>query len=225
MGLVCAVLLSSGAVRFWEDRRFRSLQVQTVNPLFPLKSFDETVGRWQTRESAESALDPQIARIAGSSDSLIRTYVDKQTGVSVVVLVLYGRAGSVTAHTPEVCYSSQGYEQLEVFDFDLPGLNQSTTRLRSLLFTKKGGREGAKQEVFYAFRNEGQWSPVVEGRWKALEASPPVFKIMVQRRLAERERRNVHNPCVLFLNEFLPVLERRIRDAEQARGNLLAPAT
>lgn len=224
MGLACALLLSSGAVRFWEDRRFRSLQAQTVNPLFPLKSLDEAVGRWEAKESRESVLDPEIARVAGSSDSLIRTYVDKKTGVAVVVLILYGRAGPVTAHTPEVCYSSQGYDQLEKFDLDLPGTNQGTIRLRSLLFTKKGGQEGAQQEVFYAFRSEGRWSPDVEGRWKTLETNPPVFKIMIQRRLAERERRNVNNPCIQFLAEMLPALERRIREAEQARGNPLAPA-
>ena len=224
MGLACALLLISGAVRFWEDRTFRAIQIQTINPLFPLKSVDETVGRWEAKESRESVLDPEIARVAGSSDSLIRTYVDKKTGVSVVVLVLYGRAGPVTAHTPEVCYTSQGYDQLETFDLDLPGRDQGTSRFRSLVFTKKGGREGSQQEVFYAFRSEGRWSPVVEGRWKALETSPPVFKIMVQRRLADRERRNVNNPCIQFLTEMLPALERRIRAAEQARVNPLAPA-
>ncbi len=224
MGLACALLLCSGAVRFWEDRHFQSIQIQSSIPLFALKSFDETIGRWHAKENTESALDPQIARIAGSTDSLIRTYVDKQTGVSVVVLILYGRAGPVTAHTPEVCYTSQGYDQLETFDFDMPGQTPGSARFRSLLFTKKGGREGTQQEVFYAFRNEGRWAPVVQGTWKTLEANPPVFKIMVQRRLAEQERRNVNNPTVLFLSEMLPVLERRIHAAEQARTNPLAPA-
>jgi Protein of unknown function (DUF3485) len=315
MGLACGLLLVSGVVRFWEDRRVRSLQIQTVSPLFPLKSLDETMGRWHSRESTEAALDEEIARVAGSSDSIIRTYVDRQTGVSVAVLILYGRAGLVTAHTPEVCYASQGYKQREAsvvnldliqrtasgFDFQrIPSVNNVSSiptaarnrvivaevgnvlhfrifdgtgkiivnvdetslktqaraiaelrqslknsgptpqlsnavakiiddarpsQLRSLQFTKEGGREGARQEVFYAFRNEGRWSPDVEGSWKALEASPPVFKIMVQRRLAEGERRDRNNPSFQFLTDMLPVLEDRIRAAEQARQDSLGPAT
>ena len=51
-----------------------------------------------------------MARIAGSSDHTVRTYLDEKSGEQASALILYGKAAVVFAHTPEFCYPAAGYQ-------------------------------------------------------------------------------------------------------------------
>jgi hypothetical protein len=215
MAVACTLMASSGLVRVWQDRRFVAYQSQAILPTFPLKELPEQFGTWKAREGSEHALDPQVARIAGSSDSVIRTYVDKDTGVVLDVLVLHGRAELVSGHTPEVCYPSAGYEPSEEASSISVPLDRGEAIFRSLLYTRKGSAL-ERVEVHYAFRQQGRWSPEVEGNWKALNVDPGLFKVQVQRRVGERERRDLGNPTEQFLSVMLPVLDKRIASAQEA---------
>src|SRR4051812_28043358 len=76
MTLACVFLGGSGAVRAWQDYRFATVQGQVVSSPFPLTDLPTVLGdgEWRVREGAESTLDPEVAQVAGCTDSLIRTY-------------------------------------------------------------------------------------------------------------------------------------------------------
>src|SRR5271157_1338273 len=78
--LICMLLLISGAVRYGRDWYFESLNKSSEIPLFPLNEFPKTIGTWQAEERSEGSLEPDIARVAGASDHVIRTYVDQKSG-------------------------------------------------------------------------------------------------------------------------------------------------
>src|SRR5262249_10315762 len=154
------------------------VQAKSVAPMFPLNQLPQGFGSWLAKEGGEEALDPQIARIAGSHDSLVRVYVNSQTGVAINLLVIYGSGERVSAHTPERCYPSVGYVQHDDPAVKTVKYGRSTAAFRSLLYVRKGDAV-AREEVYYAFRQRGQWSPDVEGNWKALSADPSMFKVQI----------------------------------------------
>lgn len=223
LAIASVFLVGTGLVRVWQDRRFEGVEVLSIAPMFPLTEIPTDLQGWTAQEGAEATLDPQVARIAGSTDSLIRNYVDKRTGVVVTVLVLYGRADQVVAHTPEVCYPAIGYQLAENITDAILTIGGTPSRFRSTVYAKQGASL-ERQEVFYAFRHHGVWSPEVPGNWRKLRNSPAVFKVQVQRRAGDHERRHLFNPTQQFLSAFLPQLEQRIREQE-AGGTATPPET
>ena len=210
MIVVCLIFGASGLVRVWQDWRFDTVKNQEIKPLFPLKDLGRTLGTWRALEDKEAVLDPQIARVAGSVDSLVRIYVDDLTGVAVTVLILYGRAETITSHTPQVCYPAAGYSLVdggEIIPVPLgTGVGTIPAGFAGLVFAKKAGL-GDREEVYYSFRHEGVWTPMVEGNWRILRFSPGVFKIQVQRKVNDTEYRHLDNPSSRFLGALMPKFE------------------
>src|SRR5947209_1527475 len=95
MALACLLLAASGAVRAWQDDRFGAGRAANESAPFPLKELPRAMGDWAATSDADGVLDPEVARIAGSADHLIRTYVNKATGAEVKLLVLFGNATEV----------------------------------------------------------------------------------------------------------------------------------
>jgi hypothetical protein len=185
MAVTCILLGISGGVRFWRDLKFKTLAQESTACPFPLKDLPRSLGSWHAAEGSDSELDPEIARLAGSSDHVIRTYEDEKTSEQVTALVLYGLATSVFGHIPEVCYPSAGYKQSGAsvnHQFSIPG---STTpgQYRSAVFSKSIGGIGKfeEAEVLYTFLHNGEWLPDLASRWKSFRYHPAMFKIQLQR--------------------------------------------
>jgi hypothetical protein len=225
MALACTLLIASGLVRGWQDGRFEAARNTAVAPTFPLRELPGrltivdprtgTASLWRQAKGGDEALDPQVARIAGSKDSLVRNYVEEQTGVTLTLLVLYGQAERVSAHTAEVCYPAIGFEQADdLIDHRIRfgAEDNPPAEFRSTAFARRANTL-ERVEVYYSFRQQGRWSPHVEGNWKALSVDPALFKVQIQRRLADQERRHLNNPSEQFLAALLPELEKRIAAA------------
>src|SRR3974377_1629918 len=110
--LVCMLLGVSGGIRYWRDLQFQSLSKESKVPPFALKEIPNTLGEWHAIEGSESTLEPEIARIAGATDYLIRTYVHEKSNARAEVLILYGLAAVVFAHTPDACYPAKGFRSV-----------------------------------------------------------------------------------------------------------------
>jgi hypothetical protein len=195
MAITCMLLGISGGVRFWRDLQFKTLAEENATCPFPLADLPRDFKDWSVVEGSDSHLDPEIARIAGSSDHIMRTYRNKNTGEEVMALVLYGLANSVFGHTPEVCFPAVGYQfsrasvdrQLSIPNSTISG------SYRSAYFTKNIPGVGAfeEEEVFYTFLHNGEWLPELMSRWKSFRYHPSIFKVQLQRhasRLATEDR-------------------------------------
>jgi hypothetical protein len=217
--LACVFLGGSGLVRTWQDRRLDVVARLNEPAPFALKDLPKDLAGWHYLEGGDQRLDPEIAKIAGSTDHLIRTYVDESTGVNVTVLVVYGNGQTLSAHTPEVCYPNVGYTASEEpSDRASAVAPPSVASFRSLAFSKRGGTDASREEVYYSFRHEGRWYPNAAIDWKRFRYNPAMFKVQIQRRLAPQERRYLNNPTEQFLNVFMPLFEKQITDTEAKRN-------
>jgi hypothetical protein len=200
----CALLGGSVVVRDWQDHRFKS-RLETVITPFQLKSLPYTVGNWHAKEGEDATLDPEIVKMIGATDNIVREYVNELTGVRLSVMVTFGRAESMV-HLPEVCMPSSGFTTAEAASFHEIDTGRGKATFRSEVFAKGPVRE----EIYYSFRHNARWSPSAVESWKLFRVSPSMFKIQVQRHVVEHERRDVNNPSEEFLAALLPQIEGRL---------------
>jgi hypothetical protein len=211
MGLACLLLGVSGGVRLWRERQFQTLAAESANCPFPLNEFPKTMGTWHMVDAADAQLDPEIARIAGSSDHIIRNYMDEKSGEIVNVLVLYGLANSVFAHTPDVCYPAAGYQPVDAptdHEFHLTGWTVPV-RFRSAFFSKQVGGIRQYQDVCYTFLHNGQWLPEVQSRWKLFRYHPGMFKVQLQHPASAPSKVTENSPNESLLREIVQEIDRR----------------
>ena len=178
------LLGSSGGIRYWRDWQFQSLLKESEVPPFALGEIPKVLGAWHAIEGSENTLEPEIARIAGASDHLIRTYVDEKSGQTATVMILYGLAYIVWAHTPEVCYPATGFKSVSPSldkDIDIRVPEKLTSaRFRLQHFVKSKAGQTDYREVYYSFQNAGQWGLDMAKNWKSFRYQPGMFKVQVQ---------------------------------------------
>ena len=209
--LFCVVLGMSGGIRYLRDWQFQSLNKESEKPPFPLKEFPKTLGDWHEVEGPEITLDPQIARIAGSSDHLIRTYVNGRNGEQVSVMILYGLAYLVWPHTPDACYPAAGFKSVPPsrdVDIDVPETTIKA-RFREQNFAKYQTGAGIYQQVYYSLRNAGEWGLNLENRWKSFRYNPGMFKIQVQRQVVAVGKAE-NNSLEELLGKIIQEIEQRL---------------
>jgi Protein of unknown function (DUF3485) len=209
--VVCVVLGVSGGLRYLRDWQFQSLNKEKEKPPFPLKEFPKTLGDWREVEGTEITLDPQVARIAGSTDHLTRTYVNEKNGERVSVMILYGLAYLVWPHTPNACYPAAGFKSVPPsrdVEIDVPETTIKA-RFREQNFAKYQTGAGIYQQVYYSLRNAGEWGLNLESRWKSFRYHPGMFKVQVQRQVvAVGKTENIS--LEEFLGKIVQEIEQRL---------------
>jgi Protein of unknown function (DUF3485) len=215
VALICMLFVVAGEFRYWQDRQFHDLaRKKEVSP-FPLSEFPKELGSWRAKEGSETTLEPDIARIAGASDHLIRTYVDQKSEEAVVVMILYGLAKKVWAHVPTECYPANGFQDLkETTELDIPVPGKATTaRFRMEHFAKYRPGERELREVYHSFLYDDEWGLDVGRFWKKFRSRPGMYKVQVQRQTprSSNERENES------LDEFLGLVVREIEQNLDAK--------
>jgi Protein of unknown function (DUF3485) len=218
MTLACMLLGASGGVRAWQDRRFATVEEYVSVSPFPLKDLPQTLGDWRAQEGKDTSLDPEVARMAGSSDHLVRTYVHASTAQSLTVLILFGPAKIVYGHQPAVCYPMAGYRSVaETLTRLIPIGARPAAAFYSQVYARQRDQQWGRQEVYFSFRHGDRWYPDPSRFWKDFRHHPSMFKVQTQRLVMESElstaRREQDNPTEQFLARLLPEIERRVAQA------------
>jgi EpsI family protein len=210
VGLACAVLVASGVVQSRQAVRVRGEIARGLTESFPLEEIPLTIGEWQGRTTE---LDEQIARLTGASQVITRRYVNQNTGVSLDVILLFGRAVDMYLHSPEICYPAAGFALSGGPDFKTIATPSGDAPFRSLVYAKGDGAAASRQEVYYTWRHNGRWSPDL-GSHKLLERISGMYKVHIARSTTDREQRGVGNPSEAFLRVLLPEMNRRLAALE-----------
>jgi hypothetical protein len=109
LALVVGLTVASGVVTgAWNSRWGAPASLIAASQRFD--KFPDEVGEWRL-EKAEP-FDPQVAEILECAGSTKRIYRHRQTGKFVQVALQVGPAGPTSVHTPDVCLSSQDFEQI-----------------------------------------------------------------------------------------------------------------
>jgi hypothetical protein len=123
------------------------------------------------------------------STATSRRYVSASTQQSGVVTIISGIPGSVSTHTPDVCYVGSGYKCLRgprKDTIDLPGTGTATFYIAD--FEKKTASRVERVRIRWAWSTDGDWVAPDNPRWqfaKRLNAVPELYKLYVATPLPE----------------------------------------
>jgi hypothetical protein len=214
MAVTCLLLGISGGIRSWREWKFSALAVESAACPFPLAELPKAMGTWQATEDSEVQLDPEVARFAGASEHILRTYLDQKTGDQASALALYGPGRMVYPHVPEVCYPAAGYQLFRgPIDRSIAVAGvKGPVHYRWAIFTKRVGGLIRYEEVYYSFLHHGDWLPDVSDRWKMFRYYPGLFKVQISHR-ASSLNEGGEGPCRDLLTEFIRRINERLPSA------------
>jgi hypothetical protein len=211
--LVVLALGVAGAAREWQSRRIDDFLRRNQDSPFPLKDLPLVLSDKDGRavwKGVDDKLPPEIARATGCKDYIFRTYTDSATGVRLSLIVLYGPPMEVIEHAPEKCYPYAGYAMVGGLETRYVPVDDHdhTVPFSSMVFQKGEGATIDRKEVYYTW-HYGQWSPA-RAITKQIERTPGMYKVHLDRAVAERESREQASPCESFLSLLIPEMDRRI---------------
>ena len=103
-----ALLIASGAVHRWWAGSWSTSEEPAASAA-RLEDVPRTIADWDGQSQEINPRELEIAEVAGH---LLRHYVRQGTHEAVTVLIVCGRPGPISVHTPDVCFSGQGFEMV-----------------------------------------------------------------------------------------------------------------
>lgn len=192
-------------------------------PLPPLDAYvaaldavPSQLGEWQ---GADAPLDdPDSLKRGGIDGHLSRRYRHRRTADEVSVLVVCGRPGPISVHTPDVCYRGAGFVAVgEPAPADYR-LGERKLTLWGLRFHPPAARAGSPDlEIRWGWSGGGPLQAPTNPR-VAFAGQPALYKVYViqERRPqaaakpsepAAAPAKDVVEPVAAFLGLFVPSLE------------------
>jgi Protein of unknown function (DUF3485) len=179
-----------------------------------LAAVPRTVGDWQSKEMH---LDERAIAAAEISGYLWRVYTNQVTGATVQVLMVCGRPGPTSVHTPEVCYGGAGYKIADAAaarPVEAPGL-----RWPAVFWTcrfQKAGPSPEALQIYWAWNATGEWLAANNPRW-SLGHHRYLYKLYVVRSLSNTEG-TADDTVTDFMRQFLPALENSLYGETSAQS-------
>lgn len=177
--LTASALILTVASGMWHGRISNRWGPPTaVRPaLEMLPGVPREIGDWTLVD--EQQLDPQVVDTLQCHGYLYRIYEHQESGQKVNVVVLLGPPGPISVHTPEICYSGQGFEsdgQRVMHAVSRPGNSEQdqfwSVRMKPLQ------NDGSVQQVYYAWSDGSRWTNPESPRW-AFRRQPYLYKLQL----------------------------------------------
>jgi Protein of unknown function (DUF3485) len=198
---VALVLLSGALAGVWSNRW--GLSMSTREAAERLQSVPLALEGWEVHELALSDAEQRIGEIEGY---LHRRYVNRNTGAVVSVLVLCGRPGPISVHTPEVCYGNSGWEQLGKAPCS-PGAGPF--QFEALDLRKRDVTRPTQLRLYMAMGSRGTWSVPKRPRL-AFAGQSALFKVYVTYEAANLPESVDQGPAVELINALMPRLQENL---------------
>jgi hypothetical protein len=194
-----ATLIATGLLHgYWTDRWQKP--VEPAEAAARLESIPTTLGDWETQEleGRPGSVDPSLA------GSLQRHYVNRRTGQKIAIVLVCGRPGPVSIHTPESCYGASGYLVSGRTRTAAPG---NTGEFWTADAIRTTANEETKVRIFWAWNAGNGWTPADDARLTFARTSV-LHKLYVVRDLNTLEEDTKADPCLDFMQLLLPELDR-----------------
>jgi hypothetical protein len=146
-----------------------------------------------------------VAEVVGH---LARNYTNRVTGQKVSVLLLCGRPGPMSVHTPEVCYQGSGYEIVGKQEKRQTKI-EATGRTADLWTAqfKKPGIAPQPVRLFWGWGRGENWVASDQPRF-TYARSRYLYKLYVTRSLSSSDDPVDKDPCLDFFQLLFPELQR-----------------
>jgi hypothetical protein len=198
----CVALIACGIVHgFWTDRWQKP--VETAAAAARLEQVPTEIGEWMA-ERLE--VDP---RRIGEVDGCIQLRYKKRgtSGPHVGVALVCGRPGPVSIHTPQACYTANGY------DVGTPRLVK-TPDGKGEFWTadavKKKATEETRLRLYWGWNDGQAWAAPDDARIQFTGHCQVLHKLYILRELNSLSEPVADDPCLEFMGVLLPALEKAL---------------
>lgn len=195
-----ALLLAASVVHgVWTQRwqPSRALDVAAAR----LEHVPLQIGDWQGHDVP---MEPEVLERSGLTACWTRRYVHERNGRSITVVLMCGRAGPTSVHTPEACYGGAGYERIGTTGRH--AVMHASAEFWAADFRKDNPAVPAHLRIFWAWSGDGNWSAPNYPRL-TFARQDALFKLYALRETSGEHEPYSSDPCVEFLRVFLPMLK------------------
>ena len=194
-------LIACGIVHgFWTDRWHPP--VETEQAAARLDAVPLELGEWDGEVIPVKPGDGG----AGVAGCIQRRYVNHKTGAAVTVLLVCGRPGPVSIHTPEVCYGANGYL---VGSKSRVEMDEAGDNLWKTDAVRASASEETRLRLYWAWNGGNGWSASEDARLQFVRY-PVLHKLYVVRELNSLGESSENEPCQEFLRLLLPMLRKTL---------------
>jgi hypothetical protein len=202
--LVCLALIASlGVVHgIYTDRWGPSGQLEQALaglPRVPMK-----FGEW-TGEDVPYEADA-LTR-AGIKGGVFRRFTNPHGRESISLLIVCGRGGPISVHTPDICYSAAGYRQLAPEQRKEVENGQGQ---KEWFYVARFGKPSAvvpvELEIYWTWSRDGETWHAPENPRLSLARAPALYKMYVVREYAPKSRAETASTSEAFIRQALPVI-------------------
>jgi hypothetical protein len=199
MGL--AVTVAAGTLHGVQTDRWNS-SPQLTRALAGLGQAPRAYGDWRGEDAAYDA--DQMTR-AGIQGCVFRVYRNTRTRESVSLLLVCGRGGPISVHTPDVCYAGVGFRQLT--DAQPRPVEWGDGR-RAVFQVARFGKSGraAQLEIYWAWSRDGRTWEAPDNPRTSFARLPALYKLYAVREFVPGTREEQAESCRAFLLRSLPDL-------------------
>jgi hypothetical protein len=177
LAAVAAIMIAGAIPGLWAGRWVSSATVEEAASHLP--NIPAVVGEWAGRDLP---VTPAEQSLANASGFLRRRYVNSRTGAVVTLLVLCGRSGPLSLHTPEICMAGSGFDEIgKASRYEIPGSAENRLWVRQF---QKMSPSPVCVRVFYGWSASGPWEAPDYPRF-VFARSPVLYKLYVFRDLSD----------------------------------------
>jgi hypothetical protein len=209
--MATAVVLFGGTVHGLRDDHPEA-SLELAQAAARLDGVATTVGDWA---GVPLDLDAKSNARVGIKGGLFRRYTNRRTGDVVTLLLVTGRPGPISVHTPDVCYASAGYQLVGAHTrVKVPsGPGRVPGEFWKIRMLGKGSPTPEFLDIHYAWSATGAWrAPDSDPRFQ-FASFPFLYKLDVVRRHPAADEPAGKDPGSEFLRELLPELTRALFSA------------
>jgi hypothetical protein len=201
---VVVVVVISGLVHgSWTNRWEKSQAL--AEAVASLQHMPRRLGDWRGEELEMDARQFQRAGVDGYK---AMGYVDPFDGSTITTLLLVGRPGPVSVHTPGVCYGGAGYEMLGApTRYEVaPSGGGPPAEFWVARFRKEGLGERHQLRIFWAWRPWGGAWQAADNPRLAFGRVPALCKLYVVREMTSPDEPLEDDPALGLIRLLLACL-------------------
>ena len=201
------VLVGTAVVQgVWTDRWSSKRDLE--KSLAKLDDVPLTAGAWKGQRTE---LDPEVvdqARRVGIDGSVRREFKRPADGQAVSVILMCGRFGPLSVHTPDVCYGGSGYVMLGApTRIELQCDDGREASFWTARFEKPKTQEALR--LYWGWNAGEGWKAPGNPRW-AFRMKPVLYKLYVARELNALNDPVEGDLGLAFLRSWVPALDRAL---------------
>jgi hypothetical protein len=163
-----------------------------------------TIGDW-SGESRE--MDPAAMKRAGIDGYAMKVYRNARTGQMMSVLLVCGRPGPISVHTPDICYAGAGYEQSGPAEVaSLGGGAGDAAAFREAIFAKPAAVVPSVLQIYWSWNAGRGWQAPGNPR-VSFAAAPSLYKLYLIREATSAGELAGDETALAFARDLLPRLD------------------